>query len=197
MKKMIQFISLCFALALFSCSSSDDSNNSPQNQFTDNRDGQTYETVKIGNQTWFAENLNYDTADNFSTCYDDNNTNCFSYGKLYHGDTAQTACPSGWHLPSASEWQELFDYLGGINVAHAFVAPGSTLQGELVNFNLLAGGQKFISFQQLTTVGNYWTSTDAGLPNAYKNMTYKPNESVSLSGASSVSIMKSCRCIKD
>lgn len=197
MKKTIQFISLSILFTLFSCSSSDDSNNAPQNQFTDDRDGQTYETVKIGNQTWFAENLNYDTEDNFSTCYDNNQTNCFSYGKLYHGDTAQTICPSGWHLASVDEWQELFDYLGGINVAHAFVAPNATLQGELVNFNLLAAGQKFISFQQLATIGHYWTSIDGGLPNSYKNMIYKPNESVALNSTTSASVMKSCRCIKD
>ncbi|MFD0965224.1 FISUMP domain-containing protein [Pseudofulvibacter geojedonensis] len=197
MKKTIQFIGLCSLLIIFSCSSNDDSDSSAQNQFTDSRDGQTYQTVKIGNQTWFAENLNYNTEDNFSTCYDDNQSNCFTYGRLYHGDTAQTICPPGWHLPSTNEWQELFDFLGGINVAHNFIAPGATQQGELINFNLLAGGQKFIAFHDLTLTGHYWTSTDAGLPNSFKNMTYKVNESVTLSGGSSASIMKSCRCVKD
>ena len=48
MKLAAHILSFCVLIVLSSCSS-DDSNNSPKNQFTDNRDGQTYETVKIGN----------------------------------------------------------------------------------------------------------------------------------------------------
>ena len=89
---------------------------------TDARDGQVYKTVKIGNQWWMAENLNYGA--NFRNCCD--GEECFKHGNpyMYHvrGNSnveigADSACPAGWHLPKRSDMDTLFAAVGGDSVA--------------------------------------------------------------------------------
>ena len=82
---------------------------------TDSRDGQTYRTVKIGDQVWMAENLNFETDSSY--CYNDSAEYCAKYGRLYEWSAAMDACPSGWHLPDTAEWRVLLAAVGGDSIA--------------------------------------------------------------------------------
>ena len=77
----------------------------------DSRDGQEYKTVKIGSQVWMAENLSYASEESF--CYTRFGYDCRKYGRFYTWDVAKNVCPAGWHLPTAAEFEELVDFVGG------------------------------------------------------------------------------------
>ena len=102
-------------------------------------DGNGYDTVRIGTQTWLKQNLNVthyrngdaipNVTDNAewsnltSGAYCDYNNDpniAATYGKLYNWysvDDNRNICPNGWHVASLGEWSTLTDYVGGENTA--------------------------------------------------------------------------------
>ena len=101
--------------------------------------GYDYETVQIGEQCWFAENLraeNYrngdvipndlnnnqwiDATEGALSVYGNGDLNLSIYGRLYNWFAAtdeRALCPNGWHVPADSEWTALTDGLGGDSIA--------------------------------------------------------------------------------
>lgn len=100
-------------------------------------DGNIYQTVRIGNQEWMAENLNVTHFRNGDPIPDgssvegwknaqnerkpamsevnNESTNVKKYGKYYNVFVIldpRGVAPEGWHIPSKLEWQELVKYLG-------------------------------------------------------------------------------------
>lgn len=109
-----------------------------KNTITD-YDGNVYNTVTIGTQTWLAENLkttHYKNGDPLTQvtnqsswadlttgayCNLENDVNNGNmYGKLYNWyvvDDSRKIAPEGWHVPTDEEWTTLVTYLGGPSVA--------------------------------------------------------------------------------
>jgi len=134
---------------------------------TDSRDGQVYPTVQIGSQCWLQKNMNYSTGN--SWCYDNNSSNCNTYGRLYDFHTAALgACPSGWHLPSDAEWTALTDFLGGELIAGGKMKEAGTAHWLSPNtgatnssgFTALPGGRRNDNgdFEDLTSYAYFWSS---------------------------------------
>jgi len=157
-----------------------------ETHFCDTRDFQVYKitTIETENwtQTWFAENLNYDTTG--SRCYD----NCVKYGRLYDWSTAmglqsycnssvcssqilqsKDICPEGWHIPKDLDWERLSILQKTTNAQLKATSGwndrdnGDSSNGtDDYGFSALPGGQGWSngSFDNVGYYGFWWSSNE-------------------------------------
>lgn len=182
--------------------------------FTDPRDGHVYPTVQIGYQCWMQKNMNYQTCN--SWCYDNNSSNCSTYGRLYDWQTALKVCPKGWHIPTDGEWCILTQFIdqtvdcgsdswSGTNVGWKMKEIGTTHWAppnsgvtNISGFTALPGGYRSYSgsFYSLTLYAYFWSSTENSSTDAWgRNLDYnyedvnRPNNDKTYGF--------SCRCLQD
>jgi len=173
-----------------------------------NYSGLDYNTVLIGTQCWFKENLNVGTMINVSQnqtnnsviekyCYNNSTSNCNVYGGLYQWNEAmqyvitqgaQGICPTGWHTPTDAEWTILTTFLGGESVAGGKMKEAGTVHWMPPNygatnssgFTALPGGFRGNSgyFNSLYYSAYFWSSTQLNTTNAWSRSLYHITEDV-------------------
>ena len=189
-------------------------------------EGQTYNTVLIGDQCWLKENLNvgtmipeYQSQTNNSQvekyCYDNDPANCTEYGGLYQWyetmqyiftPGTQGICPDGWHIPTDGEWTVLTDFLGGTIVAGGKMKETGTLHWMPPNtgatnssgFTALPGGWRGNTggFGYLTLSGSFWSSSQYSGADYWYRILNHNNETVFVDYHPG-SNGYSVRCLKD
>lgn len=159
---------------LTACGNNATSSDEDETVLKDSRDGQIYNIVKIGNQVWMAENLNYEIPVAMgdapkSFCYDGAEENCRKFGRLYTWDEAANVCPKGWHLPDTAEWDKLFDAVGGKQIAGKKLKAVNDEWIENRGIDEFGFGALPAGFTKTTSLdllsfdrgkyGNFWTAT--------------------------------------
>jgi uncharacterized protein (TIGR02145 family) len=166
-------------------------------------DGNVYHTVTIGTQVWMVENLKttkYNDGNpipmetdpsvwpNLTTpayCwYNDSAAYGTTYGALYNCYAVNTGklAPTGWHVPTDSEWSVLTTYLGGETVAGGkmkesgmthWLTPNTDATNE-TGFSALPGGSRSTgAYSSSGMVGDWWSSTSSGGQNSwFRSMSY-------------------------
>jgi len=163
------------------------------NQLFDDRDNKYYKTVKIGEQVWMSENLAFNPGSN-CWAYDGKQSNVAKYGYLYNWETAKYACPSGWRLPSKSDFETLLNNFGGIGVA----AYQALLPGGSSGFSATFGGFRGsnANFVNIGKSADFWSSSAYGESYACGLILYRSG-----SRAYFYDLGKSCglsvRCLQD
>ncbi len=171
MKKIL----FCMGVLLLGAMSCDDSEPvsarrpDAEGTFTDSRDNTAYRWVRYGNLEWLCENLRYATAGTMPdttpvspNIYDDGRASAYydRYGYLYTYESALTACPEGWRLPTDAEWSAVGD-------AELRAAEGVALElGGFYN----AENSRLSDFDAyVTAFGYYWSATedDSKVSNSY------------------------------
>jgi len=186
---------------------------------------QSYQTVMIGEQCWFAENLNagnytggssnqYDNGYIEKYCYGEDTAKCTEYGGLYQWDEAmnysttgnQGICPDGWHIPDQSDWDILTDYLGGLAVAGGEMKESGTSHWNPPNqgannsagFTPLPAGYRDNTgvFIYIGSSALFWTSDSYSSQNTwFKRINYFNSELITYHYSKELGL--SIRCLKN
>ncbi len=190
-------------------------------------DGNIYHTVLIGKQIWMVENLkttryrNGDPIQNIkidtiwdkltSGAYCDYNNlslNGTTYGHLYNGyvvSEIRNICPTGWHMPSKSEWTILVNLFGGqdnaggalreTGFAH-WLSPNSGATNHS-GFTALPGGAYGNIFTGIGADTYWWSSTEVDSTAIFSWWVSNNSNLSSYNAYSKNSVGLSIRCIKD
>lgn len=194
--------------------------------FCDIRDSNVYKWVKIGTQTWMAENLNfvYKKGDSVygNWCYGDSTEYCAQYGRLYTWgaamDSATTGCgygtcgafsgnvrgvcPTGWHLPSRAEWNTLCTAVGDSMGTKLKSSSGWNLNGngsDAYGFSALPSGDRINDgrFNGVGDFADFWSSSAANASSAYDVVLYYNSAGARLNDDILKNYGFAVRCVKD
>ncbi len=122
----------------------------------DERDGQRYKFVTIGDQVWMAENFNI-AMDTARWCFDDLPANCDAYGAMYSWYAAKEAAPEGWHLPTKAEWETLIAGLGSGETAATKLKVGGSSGFEAALVGIRTSSGTYALFDENA---NYWVADE-------------------------------------
>ncbi|MFT7452586.1 MAG: hypothetical protein ACI9VN_003321 [Patescibacteria group bacterium] len=173
----------------------------------DGRDGNEYETLKIGNLTIMAENLNYDIDG--AVCFRNSEDFCQKYGRLYTYQTAMNGleeeyakgiCPDGWHIPAEEEWVYIIRNLQEGKLVYKENSPASRLLPRNP-LQLKFAGTKSPTNDKVFMVGKkgtYMTSSVKDGKWTVVNFTKKSvGHELTVESKQNLKSGVSCRCIKD
>jgi len=188
-------------------------------------DGNSYNLIKIGTQTWFRENLKTtkyndgilipNVVDGYQWTYLTTDAfNVQAYGNLYNWYAINTGklCPTGWHVPSSNEWKVLEDFLGGSYDAGGRLKEEGTVHWDEPNygainssgFSALPAGffsVEYLSgpislFDGLGYFTGFWSSTEADSLTAFSRF-LSSEDHIMGSGVDAKFSGLSVRCLKN
>jgi uncharacterized protein (TIGR02145 family) len=133
-------------------------------EFMDARNGKNYQVTRIGEQVWLAQNLAYEPDSGKFWAYKNDLSYVPQFGYLYSWETAQNACPLGWHLPSKEDFETLLKAVSasGADPHSELLQTGNS--GFSAIFCGLYLGKNFTPIESGTA---FWSSTEKDTKNAY------------------------------
>ena len=193
-------------------------------------DGNIYNTITLGTQIWTKENLkttrfsngdfiattalpiNNDSTSIFQWSYNQDSLNISVYGRLYTWYAVtdnRNVCPTGWHVPSETDWFSLANFLGGDSLAgdklkETGTSHWLTTTATVTNssdFTALPSGMRGnpTGFSNLYNLGAFWSTTAWGssaFPRAY-TFSLQANSGALHQSVSVANCGYAVRCVND